>query len=155
MKPADAVYTWYDYWESSGYYYNASPRKTSPDYGCPSSAPAPCTLSLQYSLTQSKSANVSLSLPEWNAIKATLGYTYQDQASVAATYALPVPPGKYGHMEFAPKYYHSEGTMEAWMSSISGVQLVGTQYVGCETPQKLQTGFLDGYAIGVITNSPT
>lgn len=153
VKPQVWQYLGTTYSQSSGYTYYASGKKASADFGCPSAAPAPCTTAVQYTLQQQYSANASLQLVDWKAIKLTLGAQYNETVGINATYTLPIPPGKFGHVDFYPKYYHTEGTLAETYIDNAGMH-TNTRYVGAELPQSNASGLLDGYALGVITDYP-
>lgn len=138
------------YNQTYSYYYYAAPERASATIGCPSQLIS-CTIGVQYGITKNSSFSANLSFDKKSAIKAALGYTYTDSATVSNTYTFTFAPGQTGYVAFSPKYYHSEGNVDAYLQdSVGNLTFLDSTFGSTETPQRLSSGFLDGYVTAVL-----
>ncbi|MCL6611667.1 MAG: hypothetical protein K6T66_09040 [Peptococcaceae bacterium] len=99
---------------------------------------------IQYSKTQGYSVSVSLTTPEFSALKAGVSFTWNNSASVSDTATLYVSPYHRGWWEFDPLMNNSWGVIEHYEGGV----LVSEKFVDAYSPKKIGS-LLDGYLVAM------
>lgn len=133
---------WYRYTESSnhnGIQYGSRASIIQKNPG-----PGNDTFTISYSYTQGHSFSVSLNTPEKSAIKGSVGYTWQDSASITGSHSMTIPAGYQGYWRFDPRVRISNGIVRQYTHGVN----TGSKNVKVIYPVKVGK-FLDGELVAV------
>lgn len=108
---------------------------------------SPATYTINYSTTQSMSANISLTGTHKGVVSGTVGFNIAESFTGGTSIQMSISPGYYGWMKYTPIVYNTWGYIKHEQSYDYGMtwHLVHDTFVDIYSAKEMAGGMPDGY----------